>query len=355
MHIKTSKNKKIPGMLVVAPTRELAIQTHDVLAEAGKSAGIRAICLYGGSDKGIQREALKRGVNIVVCTPGRLLDFVNEGSCDLSNIEYLVLDEADRMLDMGFENDIRAIIRQVPKNRQTVMFSATWPSAIQGLAMEFLRKPIKITIGSEDLVANKNVKQIVEVIENRSRDERLIQLLKEYHSSRSNKLIIFVLYKKEAVRVHEFLKRRGYNAASIHGDLSQNQRLESLKSFMENTTPLLIATDVAARGLDIPKVEYVINFTFPLTIEDYVHRIGRTGRAGAKGISHTFFQDVDKHHAGGLVTLLKDVGQPLPATHAIMKFPLYTKKKENKPAEFKLGPIDIHAKSDGHVEFSDSE
>jgi len=295
----------------------------------------------------LRKKALKEGVHVVVATPGRLLDLVQDEALTLSEVSYLVLDEADRMLDLGFEKDIRSIIGMIPKSRQTLMFSATWPQEIQKLAAQFLANPLKITIGSDELTANKNVHQIVEVIEPNARDERLIQLLNSYHKSRRNKVLVFVLYKKEATRVENFLRRRGWANSSIHGDKNQSQRLEALSSFTTGNVPLLIATDVASRGLDIPKVEYVINYSFPLTIEDYVHRIGRTGRAGAKGISHTFFQQFDKAHAGELVQVLKESNQTVPED--LLKFGVAIKKKEPK-----LGKIQS-VDNNKHITFDSDE
>lgn len=186
------------------------------------------------------------------------------------------------MLDKGFENDIRQIVAKTNKNRQTAMFSATWPESVRKLANDFLNNPMKVVIGSPDLSANNNVTQIVEVIDNpMDKDRCLLNLLKQYHTKK-NRILVFVLFKKEAPRVENLLANHGYEVQSIHGDKSQFQRMEVLKAFKDGFYPLLIATDVAARGIDIPNVEYVINYTFPLTIEDYVHRIGRTGRAGNK-------------------------------------------------------------------------
>jgi len=341
-------------MLVLAPTRELAMQTDDVLKVAGKQTNLRVVCVYGGVSKEPQRKELKSGAHVVVATPGRLLDFMNDGDCILSEVSFLVLDEADRMLDMGFEKDIRKILDCIPdsKLRQTAMFSATWPPSIQKMAAQFLNSPIRVTIGtgSEGLSANGNVKQIVEVIEDRSRDARLTTLLQEYHTSRKNRILVFVLYKKEAVRLESFLNNKGWKVGSIHSNKSQNQRIVALQSFKDGTNPLLVATDVASRGLDIPQVEYVINYSFPLTIEDYVHRIGRTGRAGAKGISHTFFQSHDKHHAGELVNVLKENKQDVPKD--LLQWGLAVKKKEPK-----LGKINIvDTPKSGHITFdSDDE
>ncbi|TDH67525.1 hypothetical protein CCR75_003337 [Bremia lactucae] len=317
-----------PLMLVVAPTRELAMQSSAVISEAGKKCGLKSICIYGGVPKHTQKKALRDGVHVVVATPGRLKDLVEEHSCNLSKVTFMVLDEADRMLDEGFEKDIRGIISHTHPERQIAMFSATWPQSIQKLAYEFLNDPVKVTIGSDELAASQNVTQIVEVIDDRARDARAHALLQKYHSSRKNRVLLFVLYKKEADRVERMLHQRGWHCVAIHGDRSQQQRSEAVEQFKSGEVPLLIATDVAARGLDIPDVEYVINYSFPLTIEDYVHRIGRTGRGGKKGTAHTFFTANDKPRAGELVNLLREGNQEVPKD--LTKFGTHVKKKEHK-------------------------
>jgi ATP-dependent RNA helicase DBP3 len=326
--------KKGIKMLVLAPTRELAMQSAAVIETAGAAANVRSICVYGGVSKHEQVAAL-RGNNpaqVVVATPGRLLDLIQDGACNISNVSYLVLDEADRMLDMGFERDIRSIISLCPKagpigGRQTAMFSATWPPTIQQIAGEYLFNAIKVLIGSAELSANRKVTQIVEVIEQADKEKTLIKLLGQYHSSRKNRVIIFCLYKKETARIESFLQSRGYGCVAIHGDMSQDARTRAFEQFRDGIVPLLVATDVAARGLDIPQVEYVINLTFPLTIEDYVHRIGRTGRAGATGIAHTLFTSLDKGHAGELANILREAGVEPP--EALLKFGTHVKKKEH--------------------------
>jgi ATP-dependent RNA helicase DBP3 len=249
------------------------------------------------------------------------------------------------MLDMGFEEDVRFIISQCPskETRQTAMFSATWPAAIQQLAMEFMVDPICIYVGFESIVgsngedavddslsANKRVSQTVEVIEDREREARLRQLMAKYAGGKrkNDRILIFCLYKKEAARMENTVNRWGYACASIHGDKTQDARTRALAEFKDGKCPILVATDVAARGLDIPDVEVVINYTFPLTIEDYVHRIGRTGRAGKSGISYTFFQSGDKSHAGELQQVMRQAGQEPP--EALMKFGSTIKKKEHK-------------------------
>merc|ERR1719147_95685 len=302
-----------PYMLVLAPTRELAVQTQDVMESAGKDSYIRSVCCYGGVSKWEQKRTLRWGVEVVVATPGRLKDLVAMGCVSLAGISYLVLDEADRMLDQGFEEDIRAIIKMTHPERQTCLFSATWPEAIRNLANEFLTDPVKVTIGSDDLAANKRIKQVVEVIQEYDKMNRLHATLELYsNTDTKNRMIVFVLKKLEAADVEDELRSKGYRVASIHGDKTQWERTNALNKFKEGRLNVLVATDVAARGLDIPDVEFVINFSFPLTIEDYVHRIGRTGRAGKEGVAHSFFHRGDSRNAGCLVKVLKDAGQEVP-------------------------------------------
>jgi len=275
---------------------------------------------------------------IVVGTPGRILDLVQEGACDLSGVNYLVLDEADRMLDKGFENDIRNIISSTKQgsDRQTLMFSATWPDSVRRLASTFQLDPVRVTVGSDDLTANSRVAQVVEVFDDaRSKDNRLLGHLRTLGHKKTTKtggeearILVFALYKKEASRVEQRLRQEGYSVGALHGDLSQTARMEALERFKNGTTGLLVATDVAARGLDIPNVGAVINYTFPLTIEDYIHRIGRTGRGGKSGKSITFFTG-DAHErslAGELARVLRESGFEC---EGLKKFPMTIKKKEH--------------------------
>ena len=303
-------------VVVVSPTRELAMQIFEVLERYSEGAGLRAACLYGGVPKAEQRQQL-RTAQVIVATPGRLNDLIGEGAADLSGVSYLVLDEADRMLDKGglalsperntrmltsagFEEDIRRIISACPgkESRQTLMFTATWPQSVRELAATFMKAAaVKITIGNRgDLRANTRIKQTVEVVDPRCKEQRLLQLIGQHQSGarKDDRILVFCLYRKEAARVEVLLRSKGWRVAGIHGDLNQAQRTRALAQFKSGACPLLVATDVAARGLDIPAVKLVINATFPLTIEDYVHRIGRTGRAGADGIAFTLFTEHDK-------------------------------------------------------------
>lgn len=324
-HLRENNFPKYPTILVVAPTRELAIQISEVAEQSNNPKKIKSVCVYGGVSKEHQRISLKKGANIVIATPGRLLDLISEGACDISKVSFLVLDEADRMLDMGFEPDIKKIMAALPKTRQTAMFSATWPEDIRALASTYLRNPVKVTIGNDDLSACTRVTQIVEVVEPRQKDWKLEQLLRKYHNKK-NRVLVFCLYKKEAARVERNLQKNGWKAAGIHGDMTQQQRTTAFHGFRDGSVPLLVATDVASRGLDIPNVEYVINYTFPLTIEDYIHRIGRTGRANKTGIAHTLFTIEEKAKAGDLCKVLRDANQVVP--EELQKFGPSIKKKK---------------------------
>ncbi|ORY07513.1 P-loop containing nucleoside triphosphate hydrolase protein [Clohesyomyces aquaticus] len=323
-----SQQKGIKAVMV-SPTRELASQIYDQLVKLAKPAGLEVVCIYGGVAKEPQVKAA-RSAHIVVATPGRLNDLISDGSADLSKAEYVVLDEADRMLDKGFEEAIRQIIQCTPKKRQTLMFTATWPPSVRELASTFMQSPVKINIGDNptgELRANTRIKQLVEVVEPRNKEFRLLQLLKKYQSgqNKDDRILVFCLYKKEATRIENFIHHKGLRVAGIHGDLSQDKRTASLDLFKRGEVPILVATDVAARGLDIPAVKVVINVTFPLTAEDYVHRIGRTGRAGKEGLAITLFTEHDKALSGALINVLKAANQEVPED--LMKFGTTVKKK----------------------------
>ncbi|KAH4007107.1 ATP-dependent RNA helicase DBP3 [Parastagonospora nodorum] len=330
LSLPKDKRKGIKAV-IVSPTRELAVQIYDQLVALAHPAGLSVVCVYGGVPKDPQVAACRKA-HIVVATPGRLNDLIGDGSADLSNADYVVLDEADRMLDKGFEEPIRQIISQTPKKRQTLMFTATWPPSVRDLASTFMVSPVRITIGdnqSGELRANVRIKQLVEVLDPHAKEQRLLQLLKQYQSGKNkdDRILVFCLYKKEAMRIENFIRMKGFRVGGIHGDLSQEKRSASLAAFKEGQVPLLVATDVAARGLDIPAVKLVINVTFPLTAEDYVHRIGRTGRAGKEGLAITFFTEHDKGLSGSLINVLKAANQEVP--EELLKFGTTVKKKEH--------------------------
>jgi ATP-dependent RNA helicase DBP3 len=415
----SNKNQRRPvRMLVLSPTRELAMQSHQVLHEYGHVVGVSSLVVYGGVSKADQERSIRQGnVDAVVATPGRLKDLLvggysnnnsyesssssskhgrnrngggggaGGGVLDLSQVQYLVLDEADRMLDLGFFPDVQHIVGQCTRtDRQTCLFSATWPASIQKMAASLLHPApavaasehssvaaavVRVYVGFESVVkerpanpdggtedaasatgdadgsasdemvvvddalsANKRVKQTIEVMEDHQREGRLRALLSQVPRQKSAKgephrVLVFCLYKKEAERLEHRLKQTGLHCTSIHGNKAQNDRTQALDKFKTGEIPLLIATDVAARGLHIPDVYMVINYTFPLTIEDYVHRIGRTGRAGQSGLSVTFFQPLqDKARAGELQQVLRQAGQEIP--EALAKFGSTIKKKEHK-------------------------
>lgn len=266
--------------VIVSPTRELAMQTHESISTLASLVGLKAVCIYGGASKDDQRNLLRKGADIIVATPGRLKDFLSEGSISLSEAAFVVLDEADRMLDKGFEEDIKLIIGSCPakEKRQTLMFTATWPSEVRGLAETFMVDPVKVIInknkpggetgdgngnGTIELQANSRITQTVEVVDPRGKERRLLEILKDAQKgkARNDRILVFCLYKKETTRVEQFLTSRGLNVCAIHGDLRQEQRTRSLEAFKAGTTTIMLATDVAARGLDIPEVKLVVNLT----------------------------------------------------------------------------------------------
>ncbi|KAK6345348.1 RNA-dependent ATPase [Orbilia javanica] len=337
---KSDRNPKKSGarVVIVSPTRELAMQIFEQVEKLTIAAGLKdaATCIYGGVPKDPQRESLKKAL-VIVATPGRLNDFLEEGAANISQAGYVVLDEADRMLDKGFEDAIKTILGATPATpkRQTLMFTATWPQSVRQLASTFMTKPVRIGINSPedgDLRANTRITQTVEVLaDGRIKEPRLLNIIHAHQRSSPNakndRILVFALYKKEAARLENFLRAKGIKVGGIHGDLNQATRTSTLAEFKAGRTPVLVATDVAARGLDIPNVKLVINVTFPLTIEDYVHRIGRTGRAGELGKAVTFFTDHDKAHSGSLINILKAAKQPVPDD--LMKFGTTVKKKEH--------------------------
>ncbi|KAL3640112.1 DEAD-box ATP-dependent RNA helicase 14 [Castilleja foliolosa] len=313
IHLKERKNnpKLGPTVLVLSPTRELATQIEDEAVKFGKSSRIACTCLYGGAPKGPQLKDLDRGVDIVVATPGRLNDILEMRRVSLHQVSYLVLDEADRMLDMGFEPQIRKIVKEVPTRRQTLMYTATWPKEVRRIASDLLVNPVQVNIGNVDeLAANKSITQYVEVLSPNDKRRRLEQILRSQEPG--SRIIIFCSTKKMCDILADNLNRQ-FGAAAIHGDKSQDQRDHVLNQFRTGRCPVLVATDVAARGLDVKDIRVVVNFDFPTGIEDYVHRIGRTGRAGATGVAYTFFSDKDARHASELVKLLEGADQKVPA------------------------------------------
>uniref|UniRef100_A0A182FEL7 RNA helicase n=1 Tax=Anopheles albimanus TaxID=7167 RepID=A0A182FEL7_ANOAL len=298
-----------PIALILSPTRELAQQIKQVADDFGRALKYKNTCLFGGGKKRKQQEDLEYGVEIVIATPGRLIDFLSMNQTNLRRCSYLVLDEADRMLDMGFEPQIRTIIEQIRPDRQTLMWSATWPDVVARLVKDYLKDYVQINVGSLKLAANHNILQIIDVCQESEKESKLSILLREIMAEKECKTIIFIETKKRVDDITRKVKRDGWPARCIHGDKSQNERDATLKSFRSGRTPILIATDVAARGLDVDDVKFVINFDFPTTSEDYIHRIGRTGRCDNTGTAYTFFTPNNAAKARDLIDVLKEAKQ----------------------------------------------
>ena len=302
-----------PIALVLAPTRELAIQIQAECNKFGAASGIRNICLYGGVARGPQIRSLAQGVEIVIATPGRMIDMLTDGKTNLRRVTYLVMDEADRMLDMGFEPQIRKIVDQIRPDRQTLMWSATWPKEVQVLAKDYLKDYIQVNIGSLDLSANHRVDQIVQVLSPLQKQDALVDHLRRLEAHPERKTLVFVATKRMADEISYFLRSRSYNAIAIHGDKTQAERDWTLREFRQSHNTIMVATDVAARGLDVKDIKFVINYDFPNNIEDYVHRIGRTGRANQTGTAITFVEpDCNGKLARDLVSILREAGKPVP-------------------------------------------
>ncbi|KAF5720730.1 ATP-dependent RNA helicase DBP2 [Fusarium globosum] len=300
-----------PIVLVLAPTRELAVQIQEEMKKFGRSSRIRNTCVYGGVPKGPQIRDLSRGVEVCIATPGRLIDMLEAGKTNLRRVTYLVLDEADRMLDMGFEPQIRKIIGQIRPDRQTLMWSATWPKEVRALASDFLQDFIQVNIGSMELAANHRITQIVEVVTDMEKRDRMIKHLEKVMENKENKILIFVGTKRIADEITRFLRQDGWPALSIHGDKQQNERDWVLDQFKTGKSPIMVATDVASRGIDVRNITHVLNYDYPNNSEDYIHRIGRTGRAGANGTAITLFTTDNQKQARDLVNVLQEAKQQI--------------------------------------------
>jgi len=293
---------EIERALIITPTRELATQVSDELYYLGRFAGIRTLAIYGGVGYGRQIALIHKGVQIVVATPGRLKDLYQKGKIDVFNPEIVVLDEADEMLDMGFLDAVREIFEYIPQNRQTLLFSATMPEPIKELADTLLYNPEFISVVGEETTKNVDINQLYYVIDESQRDDAIVKLLERENF---DKALIFCRMKREVDRLTEYLKALGYNVAGLHGDIEQMDRDAIVKSYRRGETKILIATDVAARGLDIKNVTHVFNYHIPFDPQSYVHRIGRTGRAGKSGIAITL---VSTEEFRELQRIRKEVG-----------------------------------------------
>jgi len=324
-----------PRAVVMAPTRELAQQIESVLYKLAygmpRHNRIFSTCVFGGASKDQQIRKLQRGVDVVIATPGRLIDLMEGGHISLDKTTYFVLDEADRMLDMGFEPQIRSILTQIRPDRQMQMWSATWPEEVRELAGQLLSSAeeskrdqfVHLNIGSTELQANKCIKQNVEVIEPFHKINRLLELMAQIKSEAEDaggessdfKVLIFAQTKRTVDHIDKVLYREGFRVMGIHGDRSQNQRDRCLQNFRNGRVDILVATDVASRGLDVDDIKHVVNFDFPNDVESYVHRIGRTGRRGRSGTAHSFItaRPDDARLAKPLIKVLKQAEQEVPA------------------------------------------
>jgi ATP-dependent RNA helicase RhlE len=292
-------------VLVLAPTRELASQIDDSFAAYARHMRLSHTVIFGGVGQGRQVEAIKRGVDVLVAAPGRLLDLMGQGYIDLSQLEVLVLDEADRMLDMGFVRDIRRIVATLPQERQTVMFSATMPKSIAELSTSMLRNPARVEVTPPSTTVER-VRQLVMFVDGSSKKPAIEMLVK---SPKVTRAVVFTLMKHEANKVAEHLTKAGIVAEAIHGNKSQGARERAMTGFRSGAVKVLVATDIAARGIDVDDVSHVFNYDLPNVPESYVHRIGRTGRAGREGWAVSL---CDAEQRAWLRDIEREIGQPVP-------------------------------------------
>ena len=307
------QRKAYPTALILAPTRELVSQIYEESRKFAYRSWVRPCVVYGGADIGSQLRQIERGCDLLVATPGRLVDLIERGRISLCNIKYLILDEADRMLDMGFEPQIRRIVQgedmPLTGQRQTLMFSATFPRDIQMLAQDFLSDYVFLSVGRVGSTS-ENITQKVEYVEDVDKRSVLLDIL---HTHGAGLTLIFVETKRMADSLSDFLINQNFPATSIHGDRTQRERERALELFRNGKCPILVATAVAARGLDIPNVTHVVNYDLPTDVDDYVHRIGRTGRAGNTGVATAFFNRGNRGIVRELLDLLKEANQEVPS------------------------------------------
>lgn len=346
VHIKEKSIRKGlgPVAVVLAPTRELARQIEQVAKDFERLLNIRCACIYGGASRANQAEQLKAGVDIIIATPGRLNDFLASKITTLNRCTYVVLDEADRMLDMGFEPQIREALEGVPLERQILMFSATWPKEVRHLAKDYLGEFVQVNVGSTELSANHNIIQKVHICHQNDKISKLKEIMHDVLSEGLGKILIFSNTKSSVDFLTQMLQQNGWPAMGIHGDRTQFQRDLIINKFKNGTTNILVATDVAARGLDVDGVTHVINYDYPNTSEDYIHRIGRTGRQDNKGISHTILTADNARQAKGLIDVLKEAKQEIPGDLATMansydasKMLEHQTKNKFKPKQYGFG------------------
>lgn len=303
LQLMHNQNKKLftPRTLILAPTRELAAQIGESISEYGSFTHFKSTVIFGGVGQGAQEQALKRGVDIIIATPGRLLDLVEQGHVKLQTIEFFILDEADRMLDMGFINDVKKIIAKLPKKRQSLFFSATMSKSVMELANNFLINPIKVEVTPESSTVEK-IEQGVYFVDKDDKDKLLLDIIKP---KRITTVLIFTRTKHKANRVSDFLCKNNIKSDAIHGNKSQPQRVAALNNFKSGAIKALVATDIAARGIDIDNISIVVNYELPVDPESYVHRIGRTARAGNDGIAYSFCSNDERDYLRDIEKLIK--------------------------------------------------
>ena len=308
--MQQTKGYRHTRALILTPTRELAVQINESFETYGRHTDIRQQVIFGGVSQHGQTIALRNGTDVLIATPGRLLDLMNQGYIHLDHLEMFVLDEADRMLDMGFIHDVKKIIRTLPARKQTMLFSATMPPQITELVASLLRDPVRVEVAPVSSAADR-IEQFVYFIPKQRKQSLLVHLLNERNIERT---LVFTRTKHGADRITKELKKASIHAAAIHGNKSQSARQSALTSFKSGRLKVLVATDIAARGIDVDALEHVINFDLPDVAETYVHRIGRTGRAGATGVAISFCDD--REEMSNLRSINKLIGQKIPAvTH----------------------------------------
>ncbi|EEB19099.1 DEAD box ATP-dependent RNA helicase, putative [Pediculus humanus corporis] len=325
--IPGTKPRGGPNVLIIAPTRELALQIENEVKKYSYK-NIKCLCVYGGGNRREQINTVQEGVEIIIATPGRLNDLVNNSYITLSSITYIVLDEADRMLDMGFEPQIRKLLLDIRPDRQSVMTSATWPNDVQRLAKRYMSNPIQVFIGSLDLTAVHSVLQRVYIINEGDKKSYLFDILRNLKEE-EDKIIVFVGKKNMADDLSCDLSLNRFMCQCIHGGREQMDREQALDDFKTGCVKILIATDVASRGIDISDITKVLNYDFPNNIEEYVHRVGRTGRAGKTGEAITFFTRSNWMHAGDLISIMEEANQSVPIELYEMR-ERYLKRQEMK-------------------------
>lgn len=315
MKIKYAQGET-PRALILAPTRELVMQINAAVAELGKYTDLRHLALYGGLGPKTQIETLQKGIDIIVATPGRFLDLYLRGEIGVKQLSVLVLDEADKMMDMGFMPQINRILEVIPRKRQNLLFSATFPPKVERLSENFLEAPVRVEVTPQATTASR-VEQVMYEVPNFRTKINLVEHFAQ-HAEEFQRVIIFARSRETAENIYKFLKRKVVNEEEvrvIHANKGQNTRINSMEAFKDGNVRLLIATDVAARGIDVSQVSHVINFDVPLIYEDYVHRIGRTGRANQEGNAITFMTIADEYHIAKIETIIrmKIPRVPLPA------------------------------------------